>query len=121
MAGVGDVGMELCEANVPFGLAKIHHVQHELDVAPDATFVGSPDATVTRNDMRWSQGFGYGGVYSWSGDFTVLDIKPNACGMIVGTLPRLPALDELRQRFDISQTANSLLKLRPFAGFKVQT
>ena len=98
MAGVGDASMALCEANVPFGLAKIHHAQEQLGVDPDATFVGSPDATVTRNENRWSQGFGYGGVYAWSGDFTVLDIKPNACGMIVGTLPDLPALEELRGR-----------------------
>ena len=98
MAGVGDASMALCEANVPYGLAKIHWAQERLGVEPDATFVGSPDATVTRNDNRWSQGFGYGGVYSWSGDFTVLDIKPNACGMIVGTLSELPAIEDLRQR-----------------------
>ena len=98
MAGVDDVGMKLCEANVPFGLAKIHHVQQQLGVPADATFVGSPDATVTRNDRRWSQGFGYGGVYSWSGDFAILDIKPNACGMLVGALPNLPELDAVRQR-----------------------
>lgn len=98
MAGVGDVGMKLCEANVPFGLAKIHHVQEQLGVDPDAVFVGAPDATITRNDRRWSQGFGYGGVYRWSGDFTVLDVKPNACGMLVGTLPHLPELEEVRAR-----------------------
>ena len=98
MAGVGDVGSALCEANVPFGLAKIHHVQEQLGIDPDATFVGAPDATITRNEARWSQGFGYGGVYAWSGDFTVLDIKPNACGMIVGSLPELPDLEDLRAR-----------------------
>lgn len=98
MAGVGDVGMQLCEANVPYGLAKIHEAQAQLGIAPDATFVGAPDATVTRNHARWRQGFGYGGMYQWSGDLAVLDIKPNACGMIVGALPRLPALDEVRER-----------------------
>lgn len=98
MAGVGDVGSQLCEANVPYGLAKIHHVQSELGLPADATFVGSPDATITRNDRRWSQGFGYGGVYRWTGDFTVLDIKPNACGMLVGALPDMPALDDVRER-----------------------
>jgi hypothetical protein len=98
MAGVGDVGMQLCEANVPYGLAKIHEAQAQLGVAPDATFVGAPDATITRNHARWRQGFGYGGMYQWSGDFAVLDIKPNACGMIVGALPGLPALDEVRER-----------------------
>ncbi|MBT8493036.1 MAG: hypothetical protein KJO07_08255 [Deltaproteobacteria bacterium] len=98
MAGVGDVGMQLCEANVPYGLAKIHHVQEQLGLPADATFVGSPDATVTRNDRRWSQGFGYGGVYSWSGEFAVLDMKPNACGMLVGALPDLPGLEQVRER-----------------------
>lgn len=98
MGGVDDSGMRICEANIPFGLAKIHHVQKQLGVDPDATFVGSPDATITRNDNRWKQGFGYGGVYRWSGDFTVLDIKPNACGMLVGELPALPAIDEVRDR-----------------------
>ena len=98
MAGVGDVGMQLCEANVPYGLAKIHAAQATLGIAPDATFVDAPDATVTRNHARWRQGFGYGGMYQWSGDLAVLDIKPNACGMIVGALPSLPALAEVRER-----------------------
>lgn len=98
MAGVGDVGMQLCEANTPYGLAKIHEAQARLGLAPDATFVGAPDATVTRNAARWRQGFGYGGMYQWSGDLAVLDIKPNACGMIVGALPALPALPEVRAR-----------------------
>jgi len=98
MGGVDDSGMRICEANVPYGLAKIHHVQKQLGVEPDATFVGSPDATITRNNNRWKQGFGYGGVYRWSGDFTVLDIKPNACGMLVGELPSIPELDDVRER-----------------------
>jgi hypothetical protein len=98
MAGVGDTGAALCEANVPYGLAKIHAVQRALGVAPDAVFVGAPDATVTRNAGRWGQGFGYGGVYAWTGDFTVLDIKANACGVLVGALPSLPALEEVRAR-----------------------
>ncbi len=106
MGGVDDSGMRICEANVPFGLAKIHHVQQQLGIEPDATFVGSPDATITRNDNRWKQGFGYGGMYRWSGEFTVLDIKPNACGMLVGQLPELPEIDQLRERlhrFDTEQ------------------
>jgi len=98
VAGVGDAAMRLCEANVPFGLAKIHHVQRELGLPADASFVASPDATVTRNTNRWRQGFGYGGVYQWSGNFHVLDLKVNACGMLVGALPHLPEEDELRAR-----------------------
>ena len=98
MAGVGDVGMQLCAANVPYGLAKIHHVQEAMGGPADATFVGAPDATVTRNDRRWSQGFGYGGMYSWTGDFAVLDLKPNACGMSAGVLSERPELDDIRAR-----------------------
>lgn len=98
MGGVDDCGMRLCEENVPYGLAKIHHVQKQLGIDPDASFVGSPDATITRNDNRWKQGFGYGGMYRWSGDFTVLDIKPNACGMLVGSLPDIPEINQLRER-----------------------
>lgn len=97
-AGVGDSGMELCEALVPYGVAKIHAVQETLGHAPDAVFVGAPDATVTRNVNRWKQGFGYGGSYAWSGDFAVLDIKSNACGMLVGALDGVPPVEEVRER-----------------------
>jgi len=98
MGGVGDSGMSLCAANVPYGIAKIHAVQDQLGLPADATFVASPDATVTRNEVRWKSGFGYGGMYAWTGDFHVLDIKANACGMMVGALPSLPAFDEVRER-----------------------
>jgi hypothetical protein len=98
MAGVDDSGARLCEANVPYGLAKIHHAQVDMGLPPDASFVGSPDCTVTRNERRWSQGFGYGGVYQWTGDFAVLDVKTNSCGMLAGTLPDLPALEQVRER-----------------------
>ena len=98
VAGVGDAGAALCAANVPYGLAKIHHVQHRLGLPPDATFVGAPDATITRNRRRWTQGFGYGGLYQWTGELAVLDIKTNACGMLAGALPSLPAVEQVRER-----------------------
>ncbi len=98
MAGVDDSGARLCEANLPFGLAKIHAAQEALGLSPDASFVGSPDCTITRNERRWAQGFGYGGVYQWSGDFAVLDIKTNSCGMLVGALDRFPELEAVRAR-----------------------
>lgn len=98
MAGVDDSGARLCEANLPFGLAKIHAAQEALGLPPDASFVGSPDCTITRNERRWAQGFGYGGVYQWSGDFAVLDIKTNSCGMLVGALDRFPELEAVRER-----------------------
>jgi hypothetical protein len=93
---VGDSGTALCEAVAPYGIAKIHAVQEQLGHPPDAIFVGAPDATVTRNAQRWKQGFGYGGAYSWSGDFAVLDVKSNACGMLVGALPERPDFEAVR-------------------------
>lgn len=109
MAGVDDSGARLCEANACFGVAKIQHVQKRLGLPQDATFVGSPDATITRNNPRWKQGFGYGGVYEWSGEFAVLDIKPNACGMLTGSLPNHPELETVRSRLhDLSREGLSL-------------
>ncbi|MBI2895970.1 MAG: hypothetical protein HYY06_20600 [Deltaproteobacteria bacterium] len=96
-AGAGDSGEALCLANMSFGLAKIHDVQRQLGLPPDATFVGAPDATVTRNGPRWRQGFGYGGRIQWTGDLAVLDEKPNACGMLVGALPELVPEAEARE------------------------
>src|SRR5687767_3730305 len=98
MAGVGDVGEQLCAANMPYGIAKIHQAQEALGHPPDATFVAAPDATVTRNSRRWGQGFGYGGRIRWSGDFAVLDIKSNGCGMLVGALPKVPEQEEIVAR-----------------------
>jgi hypothetical protein len=98
LGGIGDVGEQLCEANMPYGIAKMHWAQRELGHPPDATFVGAPDATVTRNKVRWNQGFGYGGRIRWTGDFAVLDIKSNGCGMLVGALPDVPAQEEIAAR-----------------------
>lgn len=99
--GVDDAGARLALANARYGLAKIHHVQEALGLPPSATFVTAPDLTVTRNERRWRSGFAYGGAVTWGrgGDeLVVLDLKPNACGMIAGALDRLPARSELLRR-----------------------
>jgi hypothetical protein len=98
LAGVGDAGEALCAANMPYGIAKIQHVQRELGLPPDASFIGAPDATVTRNTARWNHGFGYGGRVQWTGDFAVLDIKSNHCGMIAVALEDPPPSDEIVAR-----------------------
>ncbi|MFO0571017.1 MAG: hypothetical protein U0263_35610 [Polyangiaceae bacterium] len=98
LSGVGDVGEQLCGANMPFGIAKIQHVQAELGFPQDASFIGAPDATVTRNVGRWGQGFGYGGRIQWTGDFAVLDIKSNHCGMIAVAVDELPPQAEIEAR-----------------------
>jgi len=103
--GLPDSGTRLCVANMRYGLAKIHHVQQTLGLRPNATFIGTPDMTITRNAGRWAAGFGYGGRLSWGNgpreeQFLVLDVKANACGMLVGATDRLPPVRELMQRVD---------------------
>lgn len=97
-SGLMDSANALCVANMKYGLAKIHYALFQLGMEPDATFVGAPDATVTRNVRRWNSGLGYGGKLSWGdGDRKIvfLDTMPNACGMLVGELESLPRMDKL--------------------------
>jgi hypothetical protein len=99
--GPQDSGARLCLANMPYGLAKIHYAQEHLGHPPDATFVGSPDMTITRNVQRWHAGFGYGGRICWGDgdrDFVILDTKPNCCGMLVGGLEELPDIPVVIER-----------------------
>ena len=91
--GLNDSGSELCKASIVYGIAGIHCIQNQLGVSPNATFISTPDMTITRNTSRWKSGFGYGGKISWgAGDneLIILDTKPNACGMLVGGLEELP-------------------------------
>ncbi len=99
--GVGDLATELCRANTALGLAKIHWAQAALGREPDALFLGGPDMTVTRNLPRWEMGFAYGGKFDWRGPgepMTVLQVKPNVCGMLVAGLEELPPPEILRER-----------------------
>ncbi len=93
-----DAAAKLGEANMAYGLAKINYVLVHLGYEPDALFIGTPDMTITRNSARWSAGFGYGGKLQWGpGDrpLVILDAKPNVCGMLVGAVEKLPAVDDL--------------------------
>ena len=97
-AGLNDSGAELCKANFPYGIAGIHYLQHHLGMEPNASFISTPDMTITRNTDRWKSGFGYGGKISWGkgdDDFVVLNTKPNACGMLTGGLEELPEIESL--------------------------
>ncbi len=101
--GLGDVAAQMSLHNMRYGLAKFHHVLKELGYDPDATFIGTPDLTVTRNKPRWNAGIGYGGKITWGpGDREVvfLDVKPNCCGMLVGGLEQRPDLHTITRRLD---------------------
>ncbi len=102
-AAINDFGRKLAEVNFGYGLSKIHFVQEALGLKPDATFIGSPDMTVTRNVARFKNGYGYGGKLSWgdnNSDFVILDIKPNACGMLVGGLNKIPPYKDLLEKIE---------------------
>ena len=103
VAGVGDVAERLSALNMTFGLAKILHYQHSRGVRPDALFIGAPDTTVTRNTNRWLQGMGYGGILQWGGEFSVLDTKPNGCGVLMGRLPKPLSREAVREKWTAVQ------------------
>lgn len=119
MTGINDNGMKLCAANMVYGIAKIHFLQEKLGLKADATFISTPDATITRNAERWNNGFGYGGKIEW-GDGTlelmILDLLPNACGMLVGGLEELPQIETLIDKVSTISVKSSDIKVN---GIKV--
>jgi len=62
--GVNDSGAELCKANSVYGIAGIHYLQDKLGITSNATFISTPDMTITRNTARCRSGFGYVGKIS---------------------------------------------------------
>jgi hypothetical protein len=114
--GLNDGASHLCIANMCYGLAKMHVVQQKHGLSPDATFITTPDETVSRNAPRWEQGISYGGKISWGSGkerLTVLDVKPNCCGMLVGGLHDLPKPKTILKRvFDIEQKASYINDVR---------
>lgn len=110
--GLGDSGSKLCRSNMKYGLAKIHYWQNKMGISPLATFVASPDMTITRNKARWTSGFGYGGKICWGSgkeEVIVLDTKPNACGMLVGGLDKFPDEKTLLERIDRFQNRKNVI------------
>ncbi len=111
--GTGDAAQDLCEANIPYGLAKIAWVQRRLGLPEDASFISAPDTTVSRNIERWADGFGYGGVIQYTGDFVTLSIKSNLCGMLLVGLEETPDADEVLSRADRFKAGNPTLDGTP--------
>jgi len=106
--GVDDGAASLCRANFAYGLAKLHFTQEKLGINPNATFISTPDETISRNAKRWSSGYGYGGKLT-TGDpkdpLIFIDTKPNVCGMLVGGLEELPKPDQIIK--NINKVLNS--------------
>ncbi len=111
--GINDAASRLSQENMKYGLAKIHYVQEGLGMEPNATFITTPDETVTRNIGRWESGISYGGKLSWGGgkeNLTILDSLPNACGMLVGSIDKVPKPKELINKIKELQKSNIEIK-----------
>ncbi|MFX1461502.1 MAG: hypothetical protein ACFFBF_00465 [Promethearchaeota archaeon] len=102
--GLNDGTSRLCRANMKYGLAQFQLIQEKYGQQPKATFISSPDETISRNKFRWNSGLGYGGRINW-GDgkdkLIFLNTKPNCCGILVGGLKELPDPYELIKRIDM--------------------
>lgn len=107
----GDAAARMGEGNMVYGLAKVLWAQVSTGSPPAACFIAAPDATITRNAARWSAGFGYGGKLwcRWSQPTVVLDVKPNACGMLVGGLQSAPSPERITARLEHMLTASMSL------------
>jgi hypothetical protein len=114
--GLNDATSHLCLANMKYGLAKMHLIQKKYGLEPDATFMTTPDETVSRNIVRWEQGIAYGGRLSWGSGrekLMILDVKPNCCGMLVGGLHDLPKPKSILKRiYDLEHKATHINDIR---------
>ncbi len=101
--GLNDGTSKLCKANMKYGLAMFQIIQEKYGFEPSATFISSPDETISRNKVRWNSGLGYGGKLNWGNGnekLIFLNIKPNCCGILVGGLEELPDPYELIKKID---------------------
>lgn len=101
--GIGDGAAKLCKANMKYGLAMFQLIQEKYGFEPKATFISSPDETISRNIFRWNSGLGYGGKLNWgSGNdkLIFLNVKPNCCGILVGGLEEIPEVYDIIKRID---------------------
>ena len=101
--GLNDGTSKLCKANMKYGLAQFHIIQEKYGLEPNATFISSPDETISRNAFRWNSGLGYGGKLIWgkgNDKLVFLNTKPNHCGILVGGLERLPEIYDIIEGID---------------------
>ncbi|MBY8990671.1 MAG: hypothetical protein KGD58_07965 [Candidatus Lokiarchaeota archaeon] len=101
--GLNDGASKLCKANMKYGLSQMHLIQEKYGFEPKATFISSPDETISRNEFRWNSGLGYGGRLNWGNGkekIIFLNVKPNCCGILVGGLEELPDPYNLIKKVD---------------------
>ncbi|MBD3254380.1 MAG: hypothetical protein GF383_04765 [Candidatus Lokiarchaeota archaeon] len=101
--GLNDGASRLCKKNMKYGLAQFHYIQEKYGMASQASFISSPDETISRNSFRWNSGLGYGGKLSWGNGkdkIVFLNAKPNCCGILVGGLEEVPHPYEIIKKID---------------------
>ncbi len=101
--GLNDATSKLCKANMKYGLAQFHLIQERYGFEPKATFISSPDETISRNKYRWNSGIGYGGRLNWGNGkekLIFLNAKPNCCGILVGGLEEILDPYDLIKKID---------------------
>jgi len=101
--GINDGAAKLCKANMKYGLTMFHLIQEKYGFEPKATFISSPDETISRNIFRWNSGLGYGGRLNWGSGkdkLIFLNVKPNCCGILVGGLEEVPEVYDIIKKID---------------------
>lgn len=91
--GLNDGASKLCKANMKYALSQFQIIQEKYGFKPKATFISSPDETISRNNFRWNSGLGYGGRLNWGNGkekIIFLNTKPNCCGILVGGIEEVP-------------------------------
>ena len=84
--GLSDSGSVLARANMKYGLAKIHSLQSQYGLEPNAIFISAPDESPNKNTESWKNGISKGGKLIWgpgNEKLILLDGRPAVCGMLV--------------------------------------
>ena len=80
-----DITMQVALANLAHGLLKVHYALAATG-GGDAFFLPTSDFSTTRNPARWRAGFSYGGIFVWQSSRPIVfpELRPNACGVLLG-------------------------------------
>ncbi|MEM8996660.1 MAG: hypothetical protein AAGF23_17880 [Acidobacteriota bacterium] len=96
-----DVSARIAAANLSYGLARVLAAVRTLVPDADVSYRASPDFTITRTVKRWKGGFAYGGetVLETGGvEVVIPELRPNACGTLVGRLEKPITTDQMIRR-----------------------
>lgn len=97
----GDETSQLGDIVARIGIARLHILQTELGVPPDAYCILTPDRSPSRNSFRCRSGVVVGGVYIWGDgtrEFVPLGFAPTACGLCTVGLNVLPPAVQIFNR-----------------------